>query len=64
MALPGSASTGSRPKTLSLTTELAKVAVHRSTSADEHLEVVTVAVVRVGDRWLVGRCRVPARGER
>jgi hypothetical protein len=32
---------------------LAKVAVHRSTTAAERLEVVTVAVVRVGGRWLV-----------
>ena len=32
---------------------LAKVAVHRSTSGGERLEVVTVAVVRVDGRWLV-----------
>ena len=32
---------------------LAKVAVHRSTSAGERLEVVTVAVVRVDGRWLI-----------
>lgn len=32
---------------------LAKVAVHRATTAAERLEVVTVAVVRVDGRWLV-----------